>query len=171
MNCEACGVEGATVELTQMEDGEMRKWHLCEACASQDGFNVQDPISLTEILFGAGGEMSPVSQPEKACPNCQLRRADFKKTSRLGCPECYEVFQRELAPVLDAMHKGDRHVGRVPRREQVSAEIAALQSRLKEVIDDQNFEEAAVIRDQIQQLETEHAKDAAAHAERSDEVG
>jgi protein arginine kinase activator len=167
MKCEVCGEVGATVQLTQVVDGEVKKWQLCETCASQEGFNVQEPISLTDILFGMGGEPDSVSDGEKVCSTCHLQRSDFTKTSRLGCQECYSLFSEELAPLLNAMHKGDRHLGKVPRCEQVSAEIAALQSDLQDAINDQHFEEAARLRDEIQNLSPD---DVSAHVRSEEEV-
>ena len=46
---------------------------------------------------------------------CGFTQADFKKAGRLGCcPECYETFAEGLEGLLKTMHKGTRHVGKVP---------------------------------------------------------
>ena len=51
---------------------------------------------------------------EVKCPRCGFTQADFKKAGRLGCPECYKTFAEPLEGLLKTMHKGTRHVGKVP---------------------------------------------------------
>jgi len=88
MLCESCNEQEATVHLTQVVDGSVKKVHLCEECSAKSGFDIQGPISISDILLGMGGstEETPDSS-ERSCTRCHLRRADFKKTGRLGCPE------------------------------------------------------------------------------------
>jgi protein arginine kinase activator len=160
MECEHCHTQEANVHLTQVADGKVRKLHLCQVCADKAGFDIQGPISITDILFGAGQakEQEPPDAAAPAadlqCPACGLKRQDFKKTGRLGCAGCYETFAEELAGVLKAVHHGDRHQGKVPAREQqavaVAAELAALQQALDQAVAAERFEEAARLRDRIQ---------------------
>jgi protein arginine kinase activator len=157
MQCEQCGDKPATVHLTQVIDGDVRKLHLCEACAAESGFDIQGNISVTDILLGIDGDALLTTQPsgdlEKSCPTCHMRRSDFKKTGQFGCPDCYATFKEELSPLLKAMHRGDRHVGKVPSREgirvRMTAEISDLETQLQEAIAAERFEDAARMRDQI----------------------
>ena len=65
-------------------------------------------------------------------------------------------------PLIKRIQRDVRHVGKVP--EQASAdikqtvELRELQDRLRKTIQSEEFEEAAQIRDQIQQLETKIKK-------------
>ena len=155
MICEACHEKEATVHLTQVAGGAVKKVHLCEECAAKSGFDIHGPLSIQDILLGMGqvpGEAS--AGPERSCPKCHFRRADFKKTGRLGCPDCYETFSAELLPLIKAMHRSDQHMGKIPSREgiavRLSSEIAAIQKALDQAISNENYEEAARLRDQIQ---------------------
>ncbi|MBU0677458.1 MAG: UvrB/UvrC motif-containing protein [Verrucomicrobia bacterium] len=155
MLCEKCQDKEATVHLTQVVEGAVKKIHLCEECAAESGFDVHGPMSITDILLGMGGE-SAASRPtpvDRSCPRCHMRQADFKKTGRLGCPTCYETFEDELAPLIKAMHRHEQHMGKVPSRESVrvrmSTEIAALQKSLERAVAQEHYEEAAEIRDRI----------------------
>ncbi len=61
------------------------------------------------------------------------------------------------------MHKGTRHVGKVPEalranREQ-SDRLKQLQKKLAKAVEDENFEQAAQLRDEIKQIDA--ARDAA----------
>lgn len=155
MICESCHEKEATVHLTQVAEGAVKKVHLCEDCAAKSGFDIHGPLSIQDILLGMGhvsGEEA--AGPERSCPKCHFRRADFKKTGRLGCPDCYETFAAELLPLIKAMHRSDQHMGKVPSREgiavRLSSEIAAVQKALDQAIASENYEEAARLRDQIQ---------------------
>ncbi|HMP89081.1 MAG TPA: UvrB/UvrC motif-containing protein [Kiritimatiellia bacterium] len=156
MLCEICKVEEATVHLTQVVDGSIKKLHLCEQCAQKNGFDLQGPISITDILLGMGGkrdDVMPAVIPEKSCPRCHMRRTDFKKTGRFGCAACYETFSEDLPSLLRAMHRKDRHVGKMPVNEaaRVNAmqEMTNLQEALERAISDENYETAADLRDKI----------------------
>lgn len=154
MLCESCKEREATVHLTQVVDGAIKKLHLCEDCAAKSGIDLQGPISITDILLGMG--VSKPADPldgERTCPRCHMRRTDFKKTGRFGCATCYEAFAEELPPLLKAMHRSDQHVGKVPQREnarvQAGAELSHLQKEMEKAIAAENFEAAARLRDQI----------------------
>jgi protein arginine kinase activator len=63
-----------------------------------------------------------------------------------------------LAPLLKAMHKGDHHIGKVPTRAAhtlvISEKIRQLSAELEKAVHAEKYEEAAVLRDQIRELET-----------------
>jgi protein arginine kinase activator len=155
MFCEICKTQDATVHLTQVVDGSIKKLHLCEQCAQQNGFDMQGPISITDILVGMGSKREETVTPtvERSCPRCHMRRTDFKKSGRFGCATCYETFAEDLPALLKAMHRNDKHIGKVPEGEamRVNAveELAKLQEQLESAISNENYETAAAIRDQI----------------------
>lgn len=161
MQCERCQENEATIHLTQVIDGQVKKIHLCENCASESGFEVEGAMSVTDILLGMGGGAGAGSQVdtdfERSCPKCHMRRSDFKKSGQFGCPACYETFGEELAPLLKAMHRGERHVGKVPAREgmrvRVSAELSRLKTALADAVEGEQYEEAARLRDRIRECE------------------
>jgi len=159
--CDRCKETEATVHLTQVVNGVVEKLHLCENCASEAGFDLQGPVSITDILLGLGGNKQEQEQlepaVEKICPNCHLTMGDFKKRGRLGCAKCYELYRDELAPLLKAVHRSEQHTGKVPSRERErvhhSQEIKALQQELNEAVSREDYEQAARLRDQIRKIE------------------
>ena len=99
---------------------------------------------------------------ELKCPRCGYSHQDFKKSGRLGCPDCYKIFADGLEGLLKTMHKGTRHAGKVPAalrqtREQADR-LKLLQKKLTKAIADEKFEEAAKLRDEIKQM-TPRAED------------
>lgn len=157
MLCELCQEHEAAVHLTQVIDGDAKKIHLCQQCAAQSGLNIDSALSLTDVLFGMGApDEEDAGGPEKTCRACHMRRADFRKTSRLGCPSCYETFAEELNPVLTGMHHGPAHTGKFPQGTACtpadSRAVAELQSRLERAVENEQYEEAARLRDLIRKV-------------------
>ena len=138
----------------------MQKVNLCDACSKEKG--VQDPtgFALADLLLGIGAaeEIEKGASTEK-CPVCGFSQADFKKTGRLGCSECYVTFADGLGSLLKAMHKGTEHVGKLPERAQramtLNRRMRTLAENLQKAVADENYETAASLRDQIRQLENE----------------
>ena len=89
------------------------------------------------------------------CPACGFTQADFKKTGRLGCADCYTTFGEGLEGLLKSMHKGTKHVGKVPQplqqHKDYQEKLNRLQKQLEKAIGDEDFEQAALLRDEIKQ--------------------
>lgn len=75
----------------------------------------------------------------------------------MGCSKCYDTFESQMEMLLRRIHGGAVHVGKVPVRGGVTyknkQELVKLRSELQELIQDEKFEEAAVLRDRIRKLE------------------
>ncbi len=158
MVCNVCKQAEAKVHLTQIVDGVTKKVDLCEACSKAKGVDDPTGFALADLLLGLGAaqEAPPVAaedSPQIVCPQCGFSHADFKKSGRLGCAECYQTFAEGLESLLKPMHKGTRHVGKVPRamkqNRDMAVQLKALHQKLDKAIADENFEEAAVLRDEI----------------------
>jgi protein arginine kinase activator len=159
MQCILCKTNEAKVHLTKIIGDKMQKIDLCEECAKQKGVNDPAGFSLADLLFGLGAaqELS-AGQPEGEdvkCPNCGFSQADFKKAGRLGCSICYATFSAGLESLLKSMHKGTRHIGKVPFSLKQSRDLAnrvvLLQKKLDKAVTDENFEQAARLRDEIRE--------------------
>src|SRR5688572_8118796 len=126
MLCCVCKEKEAKVHLTQIVGDKTQKVDLCEECAKQKGVNDPAGFSLADLLLGLGAsqEMEQASGGELRCPACGFTQADFKKAGRLGCSECYATFSEGLEPLLKTMHKGVRHIGKVPGEIKQSRDLA-----------------------------------------------
>jgi protein arginine kinase activator len=161
MLCTICKEKPATVHLTQIVGDKMQKLDLCEDCAKTKGIN--DPTSFgladLDLVLGLGASQQleqAAGGVELKCPRCGFTQADFKKSGRLGCPECYVTFAEGLRGFLKTMHKGTRHTGKAPEALRATRENAdrmkTLQAKLAKAIKDENYEQAALVRDEIKQL-------------------
>jgi protein arginine kinase activator len=163
MVCQFCKQKEATVHLTQIVEDKVKKVDLCETCAKQKGANDPTAFALADLLLGLGAsqEMEQASEAKGGslkCPHCGYTQADFKKSGRLGCAECYAVFADGLEAMLKGMHKGTRHRGKVPparqRQREGAAQLTELQQRLDSAVLREDFEQAARLRDEIKGLKT-----------------
>lgn len=167
MLCDICKQNLATVHLTQIVKGKTKKADLCETCSKTKGVDDPTGFSLADMLLGLGQaqEMEPPGVPEVKCPTCGFTQADFKKHGRPGCPECYNVFHEGLEAMLKTMHKGIRHLGKVPaifsKSRDLQERIANLQTRLDASIAEEDFESAAKYRDAIRDIRAQISPPAA----------
>jgi len=158
--CSHC-TKPATIHLTQIVDNKIHKVDLCEDCPFKEGVTDVEGFSLADFLIKAPVAIS--NSEALSCPSCGFTPADFKKSGRFGCPDCYDAFDDILGPMLANMHKDIVHRGKVPERALArmsrKRRLDQLERDLKDAIKTENYEEAARLRDQLA-----HAR-AAAEAE------
>jgi len=174
--CDKCG-RNATHHSVEIIKGEKIQKHLCDACAAEDEVGVKGANTpINELLSnfvklhagaGEGEESGPApsagtrpaqQQKELACDHCGMTFAEFREHSLLGCPQCYNAFEGPLASLLERAHEGaTHHVGKVPRRAGVGearqVQLTRIRKRLDNAVASEDYELAAQLRDDIQQLE------------------
>ena len=79
MICDVCKTNTATVYLTQIVDGNMKKINLCESCSKDKGVSDPTGFALADLLLGLG-ETQQVEQapPTEHCPVCQAIRGNVE---------------------------------------------------------------------------------------------
>lgn len=174
MKCDKCQESEATVHEVTIKGGQRHEKHLCESCAKADGVAPQAHVPLPELLKsyittqtqGAGGTSAVVpAAPATACPACGTTYAQFRTSGLLGCAECYAVFETQLGPLLARAHEGGtHHVGKSPKGPGVtpatpggdaqrSERVAALRKRLADAVAAEQYEKAAMLRDELARVE------------------
>ena len=137
--CEICSAP-ATVFLTQIINGKSTKFCLCAKCAQERGLLDLQSLPLT------------------SCPICSFTLQDYKNVGRLGCSECYNVFEEEILPLLTQIQPDSHHHGKTPeraeKRETETHTISDLEQQLSLAVAREDYERAAKLRDQIKQLRT-----------------
>ena len=94
------------------------------------------------------------------CPVCKTSLKEFKSTSKLGCPNCYEAFRDEISKVIKRIAPFERHSQdtiktkiskpKLTKEEQ----IASLREEMKQAVSEERYEDAAKIKKQITKLES-----------------
>lgn len=165
MKCDFCDHK-ASVFLTQLVEGQMKKVCLCDPCAKERGVTDPTGFSLADILLG-GATVSPgpvpagISQTATAggsrkCPSCGFSLDDLRRVRRFGCSDCYATFRDEVGQMIRGLHQGASHIGKVPAGLMVlhirHQRIEELRLLLDQAIASECYEEAAGIRDEILHL-------------------
>lgn len=170
MKCNECQSQPATLHFTQYINGQKKDIHVCELCAKKKGYQMQhgEPYSLHELLsslfnFNASNldlhnKQYFQQQAALECPTCHLTFAGFRRIGKFGCAQCYETFENKLPEIFRRVHSGNnKHVGKIPVRKggslRAKQELSDYRQKLRELIEQEAFEEAAIVRDEIRRLE------------------
>ena len=175
MKCERCGKNEANVQYTQIINGMKEELSLCEKCANDLGWgdiSFSMPIDFSnffgEFLEGDNINTFPDMKfdTQNTCKKCGMTFEEFANTGKFGCDNCYGIFTNKIDRILKGVHGTDSHVGRKYLEQKKSinnnveieqdtniTKIEELKNKLKALIKEENYEEAAKIRDEIKKLE------------------
>ena len=162
MLCDVCRERDAVIQVTQVTEPPVKQLNLCEKCAAERGIETQLTVPkqpLTDFLHPVPQKARPASEGDAVrCAFCQGTMRDFKNTGRLGCAYCYGAFEANLRDLLRRVHGNSKHQGKsytppAPPVEEGATVLSELRDRLKRAIDQEQFEEAARLRDQIRVIE------------------
>ena len=153
MKCHSCSNEAA-VHLTSIVNGQKTEKHLCPQCAENQHAIQHQELNLPAILHNLIGQHVGQLTDELArltCPSCGMGYMEFRAEGRLGCPQDYYVFRAGLEPLLQRIHRSERHVGKTPRHlgqhAKLDAELLDLRQQLNRAVEEEAYEEAARLRD------------------------
>ncbi len=167
MVCDECGKNEAYIHIVQIgPNGKIEK-NLCEECASGYGSTMfaspQNSMSVDDFLKGVFSNAAESGNDsrchELVCPNCGMSYQDFQQTGKIGCSVCYDTFRQQLEPLLRRVHGSSVHSGKIPHRSggalEMKHEIEMLRRKLREAVQQEEYEKAAEYRDRIRVLEKE----------------
>ncbi|MDQ6828612.1 MAG: UvrB/UvrC motif-containing protein, partial [Gemmatimonadota bacterium] len=159
MLCDYCKENDSVVTLTRPTPSGVVTVNVCEKCAAEHGFKVQQQPShpLGAFLLEVQKQMPPVSGEIGRCPFCSATLRDFRTSGRLGCARCYKTFEVSLRDLLRRVHGASKHIGKryvapEPQPVEQASVRTELLDRLKRAVDAEQFELAAKLRDQIRVL-------------------
>ncbi len=169
MKCDNCHENDATVHLTEICDGVKVEKHLCKYCASKEGIAVKSQVSLDKMfndLVVAHEEVDQLN--DIICPDCGMKWADFRQNGLLGCPNDYKIFGDALEQVIARSHEGATlHIS---HRKAVSSTTGdqqllcmKLRQELQKAVENEDYETAAKLRDQISHMSETADSDCTGH--------
>ncbi len=144
-----------TIHLTQIVDGSCAKVDLCQDCPVAKNAQSNESFNLIGD-FGGPKTIAPSFDKKTGCPACGFTKENFKERGRLGCSYCYTFFESSIEPILENIHTGTEHLGKCPGKESgrpKQMDLGELKKKLSELILREEYEQAAVVRDQIKELE------------------
>jgi len=176
MLCSICNQNEATIHIQEIINNKKQALHICNECAVKKGIENADmtSINIAEILYklsavkdnsdmGISEEGDINSKIETTtpavlmCGKCGWDVRKFKQTGRLGCEECYHSFASLLTETLMNMHRGPVHTGKEPlisniKDTSVKLDLMTLQKKLEQHVQREEYEEAAKVRDKINEI-------------------
>lgn len=164
MKCQHCNHNEATTHIKKNVNGNVTEMHLCSDCARKLGVMEEfSPESFFNDTFfgnflGAGVPAMNILSGIDHCEYCGSTFNDIVKSGRVGCANCYSKFEDRLQPTITKMHGNAKHIGKnVTYTEEKEAEpeiseLDKLKNDLKLAIKEQRFEDAAVLRDKINEM-------------------
>lgn len=164
MLCQNCEKHEATTHIKRVINGDTAETHLCPECAAHLGYGdifSGFGLNLGELFSGLTETGLPAISGAKVmrCPKCGCSFEDIAREGKLGCAECYTTFYDKLLPSLQRIHGRIQHSGKVSESaggEVVKAgKLEQLREDLKTAIANEDFEQAAKLRDEIKELEKE----------------
>jgi len=157
MQCQLCE-KAATVHLTEIVNNHKIERHLCEQCAQKEGITIKTHIPISELLNNIVASQQEAEElTDIHCPQCKLSWLEFRKRGLLGCPNDYLVFEKPLEKLIRRAQAGMiNHVGRIPRHSRDSQgkqlRLMQLRQNLHDAVEAEDYETAAGIRDEINNL-------------------
>lgn len=164
--CEHCHKNVGTVTVVEIPPGTIHSEHstasesvLCEICAQAKNLP-HAPVgkkSLGDIwkLLQASGS-KPADEDDVICPDCGMRLSELRAQGRIGCERDYDLFADDIQDILERVHGATEHTGRTPAVSQDEytrmQAISVLQKDLGRAIEDEAYENAARIRDELESL-------------------
>jgi protein arginine kinase activator len=178
MKCEICHKNEATIHIQEITNNGKKKVNLCSECVlnhklsngisdidineilkkfSSDFLNSETPSLDIPGLPFSFHENCDSSVSQLKCPNCGWDGVKLKKYGRLGCGKCYHIFKHILKDIIKDLHRDSVHLGKRPvfnniQQTEIVARLSILRKELDEYVKKEKYEQAALIRDKINDL-------------------
>lgn len=183
MLCDNCKENEANIKYTQIINGVKKELNLCEKCGKELGVvNMQFdmPINFSNFLGDFLSDFNEEAflpdygnKKELRCNICNSTLDDILSTGRFGCSNCYDIFADQIDEIIKKIQGSNIHVGRIGKAveknnidEENKEEFAnkenkdipkleLLQQKLKKAIREERYEDAAKLRDEINDIKNE----------------
>lgn len=151
------------------------------------GPGINGEMPLAKLLSKLLSQTMKSEQKEECanvvCPTCGTTYEQFIKDSKFGCADCYKVFDLLIGDNIRQLQGSGEHHGKHPKyisgdipqqvkedlEESISEAVPEseyldklidLRRLLKKAVEDEDFEDAARIRDEIREIEKKAAQSA-----------
>lgn len=177
--CQLCGKIGPTMFITQIVKGEMRELNICEECARKQG--LIDPVALNfnekffpenfhnqleALMHKVHDEIQAVQMHHTnnmiiaddksiSCPACKFSLSQFLRLGRLGCSDCYHAFAPFLKDKNSQNAEGGAPAHTKDKPMPTHLRIKYLEAQMAKLIQEEKYEEAARVRDEIKELQAQ----------------
>ena len=165
MLCEKCRKNEAVIHVVKIVNGKKSEAMLCEKCARElssmplrNSINSENKSMIESKFRDFFNSLEKSNKFDVICKKCGTTYGEFKKTGKLGCGECYDSFADSLVSKIKEVQGYDKHIGKVPAGEKsrliTNKKVSELKEELQKAIVREEYEKAAVIRDEIKLYES-----------------
>lgn len=167
MKCQQCD-KPATFHITELTGDKPQEMHLCEDHAREyltsPGSEASETGSMAAVMAQHIAQQMAVGQTaeelaeldRQSCPVCGITFYEFRSQGRLGCPHDYVCFRPQLEPLIMNIHGEAEHTGKTPSRcghgSEQRTQLIRLRREMQEAIEEENYERASELRDEIQRI-------------------
>ena len=176
MLCDICKKKEAVIHIQEISPEGKKTINLCNECAEKHPHGVDSMLNLDNLKFEDVLEKIQKISAEfikskstvansSVCPQCGW---DLKKMEEnqglLGCSQCYKTFDDIIQKAIVNIHRSRIHTGKRPgKNRQEPPEIRReklrkLESELQTAVQTEEYERAAIIRDEIASLKKSRTK-------------
>ncbi len=158
MLCDNCKINKASIEYTQNINNNTLHYNLCTFCYK----NFEAEFLLLEIFKDFFVDFENIKN-DIQCEKCGNTLNNIKNTGKMGCANCYKVFNKNILQIIKNIHFDSFHYGKVPKKfdkidlqkEHTKKQIEDLKQKLNDAIKQENYEMAIILRDKIKKFEKE----------------
>ncbi|NOR44276.1 MAG: hypothetical protein GQ534_01725 [Candidatus Delongbacteria bacterium] len=171
MKCDKCGAPNVVTKIVIQgpEGKDSEELNLCPTCFQKfikdhpEMKNGQMGKSLNDFLLGTlnliNKDMNknlphthkPHEQMIKTCANCGITLDRVVKSNRVGCAECYDIFATEIDDILYE-EIGNNRLTLDFGKQSDEEKIIILQDKLDSAIKSEEYELAALLRDELKKI-------------------
>jgi protein arginine kinase activator len=169
MKCERCKHNDATIHLSEIVKDVKSEVHLCEHCARDVGLNTRSSnfsLSLPEMLTFLNVDDLSDYGDNRLCAKCGCTFLEYKREGKLGCSDCYLHLEEEIEAVVADYYAEKHYKGKKPLyndpipqilpapaiKVKDKINIDELLAQLEHAVSGENYEEAALLRDRIRDI-------------------
>ncbi|MDD4098067.1 MAG: UvrB/UvrC motif-containing protein [Lentisphaeria bacterium] len=174
MLCDHCHKNEACIFIQEQSPDGQNTIKLCQKCALKQILDNRNG-ELKQILGSIGKFLADINHPSRnrslhdpsgasgehrQCPHCGRSQSELEQDWELGCAECAIAFREPIDqewrrngiawPAADSKPAHEQ-----ARPESRSQEIARLTLRLRQAVRREDYEQAAMLRDQLRVLKSE----------------
>lgn len=170
MLCQKCKQNNATSHIHYVRNGIVRDMYLCDSCTIEYKTAFSNDGDIFKMLSSFLNDNTVKFKETLKCDCCGTDFNTIRKTGKVGCGNCYSVFEKELSPTISRIHGKTTHIGKKPcvavetsavENESIAektvnekeSKIAELKAQMSVAVKNEDFESAARLRDEIKSLE------------------
>lgn len=156
MMCNICGLRKAVMMIQQVTNEGKKELYLCLNCAKERGITPGNG-KLETTLTGLFENLNRAVKKDRLCPVCGTSASVVETRGTVGCPECYNIFAKELKESLEKVNQTGPYTGSLPQRlahfKSVLTDRMLLKNKLEQSIAKEEYEKAATYRDLLKTLD------------------